>query len=78
MKTTAFSKLKATCLERLKRVRQTGRASHVAKRGVPMAQILPPPAPQPLRSGFGVMAGTVTEVGDIVAPLDETDWEALR
>ncbi len=24
------------------------------------------------------MAGTVTEGGDIVAPLDETDWEALR
>jgi prevent-host-death family protein len=76
--TIAVSKFKATCLERLERVRQTGRPLLVTKRGVPMAQILPPPAPQPPRSGFGVMAGTVTEVGDIVAPLDETDWEALR
>lgn len=78
MDTIAVSKFKATCLERLERVRQTGRPLLVTKRGVPMAQILPPPAPQPLRSGFGVMAGTVTEVRDIIAPLDETDWEALR
>jgi antitoxin (DNA-binding transcriptional repressor) of toxin-antitoxin stability system len=78
MDTTAFSRLKATCLERLERVRQTGRALHVAKRGVPMAQILPQRAPEPPRSGFGVMAGTVTETGGILAPLNETGWEVLR
>jgi prevent-host-death family protein len=78
MDTIAVSKFKATCLERLERVRQTGRPLLVTKRGVPVAQILPPPAPEPPLSGFGVMVGTVTEMGDILAPLDETDWEVLR
>lgn len=78
MDTIAVSKFKATCLERLERVRQTGRPLLVTKRGVPLAQILPPPAPEPPRSGFGAMAGTVKEVGDILAPLDETDWVVLR
>jgi prevent-host-death family protein len=74
----AVSKFKATCLERLERVRQTGRPLLVTKRGVPIAQILPPPAPEPPRCGFGAMAGTVREVGDITAPLEPTDWEVLR
>jgi prevent-host-death family protein len=75
--TIAVSKFKATCLERLERVRRTGRPLLITKRGVPIAQVLPPPSPEPPASGFGVMAGTVTELGDILAPLDE-DWEALR
>jgi prevent-host-death family protein len=75
--TIAVSKFKATCLERLERVRRTGRPLLVTKRGVPIAQILPPPSPEPPSSGFGVMAGTVTELDDILAPLAE-DWEALR
>jgi prevent-host-death family protein len=77
MDTIAVSKFKATCLERLERVRQTGRPLIVTKRGVPIAQILPPPAPELPPGGFGVMAGTVREFGDILAPLDENDWEIL-
>jgi prevent-host-death family protein len=76
--TIAVSKFKATCLERLERVRRTGRPLLVTRRGTPIAQILPPPAPEQPPSGFGVMAGTVQEVGDILMPLDEADWEALR
>ena len=78
MDTIAVSKFKATCLERLERVRLTGRPLLVTKRGVPIAQILPPPSPEPPPSGFGVMAGTVKELGDILVPIDEADWEALR
>lgn len=73
-----ISRFKATCLARLELVRQTGRPLLVTKRGIPIAQILPPPAPEAPASGFGVMAGTVIEHGDLVAPLDETEWEALR
>ena len=73
-----MSKFKATCLERLERVRQTGRPLLVTKRGVPIAQIVPPPAPEPKEGGFGVMAGTVRELGDVLAPLEEADWEVLR
>jgi prevent-host-death family protein len=76
--TVAVSKFKATCLERLERVRRTGQPLLVTKRGVPIAQILPPPPPEPPPSGFGVMAGTVEELGDILAPVDEADWETLR
>lgn len=78
MDTIAVSKFKATCLERLERVRQTGRPLLITKRGVPIAQIVQPPVPEPSRSGFGVMAGTVTELGDILAPLAASDWEVLR
>jgi hypothetical protein len=67
MDTIAISKLKATCLERSKR------ACHV-----PVPRILPPQPPETTRSGSGVMAGTVTEIGDILAPLDKADWEVLR
>ena len=78
MDTIAVSKFKATCLERLERVRQTGRPLLVTKRGVPIAQIVPPPIPEPQHSGFGVMAGTLRELGDILAPLSESEWEVLR
>ena len=78
METITISRFKATCLERLERVRQTGQPLLVTKRGVVIAQILPPPPPEPTRSGFGVMAGRAIELGDIVAPLDEDEWEALR
>ena len=78
MDTITISQFKATCLERLERVRQTGRPLLVTKRGVVIAQVLPPPPPESTRSGFGVMAGTVIEHGDIVEPLDPDDWEALR
>jgi prevent-host-death family protein len=78
METLPVSKFKATCLAALERVRQTGRPLLVTKRGVPIAQVLPPPAPLAPGSRFGAMAGWATESGDIVAPLDESDWEALR
>lgn len=73
-----MSKFKATCLARLERVRQTGTPLLITKRGVPIAQVLPPPTPESPSSGYGVMAGTFVEVGDIVAPLDDAEWEALR
>jgi prevent-host-death family protein len=78
VETLPVSKFKATCLARLERVRQTGRPLLITKRGVPIAQILPPPPHEAAASGFGVMAGTVVELGDIVAPLEDLEWEALR
>jgi prevent-host-death family protein len=78
MESIPVSKFKATCLARLERVRQTGRPLLITKRGVPIAQVVPPPPAMAPASGFGVMAGTVIEHGDIVAPLDESEWEALR
>lgn len=78
MESVPVSKFKATCLARLERVRQTGRPLLITKRGVPIAQVVAPPPPDLPRSGFGFMAGTVVEHGDILAPLDEAEWEAMR
>ncbi|HEX9823439.1 MAG TPA: type II toxin-antitoxin system prevent-host-death family antitoxin [Actinomycetota bacterium] len=76
----AISKFKATCLAALERVRRTGRPLIVTRRGEPVAQVLPPPPPEPAReSGYGSMAGTIEFLGDIVGPIaDPGEWEALR
>jgi prevent-host-death family protein len=79
METISISKFKATCLALLERVHKTGQPILVTKRGVPVAQVLPPPRPEPSEVGaYGCMAGTAEQVGDIVEPLPVDDWEALR
>ena len=79
MDTIAISKFKATCLAVLERVRRTGQPVLVTRRGKPVAQIIePPPAPWSKESAFGCMAGTATELEDVVGSLPEEDWEALR
>jgi prevent-host-death family protein len=75
MDSLPISRFKATCLAALEQVRRTGRPLLVTKRGVPIAQVIPPPPPD--SSAFGAMRGTAEEAGDIVQPLGEEDWEAL-
>ncbi|GIU99964.1 MAG: hypothetical protein KatS3mg014_1580 [Actinomycetota bacterium] len=72
------STFKATCLAALERVRRTRRPLLVTKRGVPIAQVVPPPPRKPTESAFGAMRGTAEELGDILEPLPEDDREALR
>ncbi len=75
----AISHFKATCLATLERVRKTGEPILVTRRGKPVAQIQPPPRPEPKgKSLFGCMKGTAEVLGDIVSPLPEKDWKALR
>jgi antitoxin (DNA-binding transcriptional repressor) of toxin-antitoxin stability system len=62
----------------VEQVRQSGRPLLITKRGVPIAQVIAPPLSDSPVVGSGVMAGTVVEHGDILAPLDESEWEALR
>lgn len=79
METITISKFKATCLALLERVRRTGQPVLITRRGEPVAQVIPPPLPrQEDATSFGCMAGTAEEVGDILDPLPETDWEVLR
>ena len=75
----AISHFKATCLAVLERVRRSGQPLLVTKRGKPVAQILPPPPPEAAgESRFGCMKGKIEFLGDIVEPLPEEEWEALR
>ncbi len=73
----AISEFKATCLAALERVRRTGQPLLVTRRGVPVAQVVPPPPPVKKGSAFGAMAGEAEELGDIVAPLPAEDWGRL-
>lgn len=68
------AEFKAGCLSLMDRVRERGEEYIVTKHGEPVARLVPV-APEASRSPFGWMAASVTEHGDIVAPLDEP-WEA--
>ncbi len=79
METMSVSQFKATCLAVLERVRKTGEPLLITKHGVPLAQVLPAPPPtRQAGSAFGCMAGTASDVEDILAPLPEEDWEVLK
>ncbi len=79
METIAISRFKATCLSLLERVRKTGQPILVTKRGTPVARVLPPPRLNAVKkSAFGCMRGTSEQLGDIVSPVAEEDWEVLR
>jgi prevent-host-death family protein len=74
-----ISRFKATCLAAIERVRRTGRPLLITKRGVPVAQVMPPPAVERgAASTFGALASSVAVVGDLIEPLGEDEWEALR
>ena len=77
MDSLPISRFKATCLTALERVRRTGRPLLVTKRGVPIAQVVPPPPPKAAEGAFGAMRGTAEELGDLLEPLPEEEWEAL-
>ncbi len=80
MNEIAISKFKATCLAVLERVRRTGMPVIVTRRGVPVAEIKPPPQPEQSGSWLGSMQGTIVILDDIVSPPAEPEsaWEALK
>lgn len=77
MQVIAISKFKATCLNLLEKVKNTGQPLVVTKKGKAIALISPPPV-QPKKGAFGCMKGTARISGDIVSPLPEEDWEVLK
>ena len=77
-KSLAISEFKATCLAVLERVRRTGTPVLVTRRGVPIAEIVPPSLASTGPAWLGSMRGTATITGDLVAPATDTDdWDAL-
>ncbi len=77
VETISASEFKAKCLAILDRVKATGEAVLVTKRGRPVAEVVPPRAAHS-RPPQTDLLGTVDIRGDVVAPaLPEDAWEAL-
>lgn len=73
----SISKFKATCLALLEKVRKTGEPILVTRRGVPIAQVIPPPPATRPKSWIGSLESTGKITGDIVSPvMNADDWEA--
>ncbi|WP_428276570.1 type II toxin-antitoxin system Phd/YefM family antitoxin [Candidatus Palauibacter sp.] len=77
METINASDFKARCLAILDRVCETGERVVILKRGQAVAELWPPSRAQ-AEYPQGELKGTVTVVGDIVAPaVPEDHWESL-
>jgi prevent-host-death family protein len=77
--TIPISKFKATCLSLLDRVKKTGQPVIVTRKGEPIAQVIPPPAPKKTGSWLGSFKSTGKITGDIISPvMEEKDWEVLK
>jgi prevent-host-death family protein len=78
MTTMPISEFKATCLAVLERVRKTGQRIVITRRGVPVAEVGPPPPPDSPSSWLGRARGSAVLHDDLIAPAgDAADWEAL-
>ena len=79
METIAISKFKATCLAVLERVRRTGEPVLVTRFGEPVAEVVPPPAPERPRKWLGSFRERGEILGDVVSPaVAEDEWDALK
>ena len=65
-------KFKAECLKVMERVRRTRRKIIITKRDVPVAKLVPIEEERP---AFGILKGTISFKGDVIAPIDEV-WNA--
>ena len=72
----AAAEFKATCLELMDRVRETGVEYVVTKHGEPVAKLVPYEAPG-ARPIFGSMKGTVLHYDRPFDPIDD-DWDINR
>ncbi len=78
MENITISMFKSSCLKSLEKVKNTGKPLLITKKGAPMALVSPPPCAKKKKTLFGAMKGTIEICGDIVSPLPEEDWEALK
>ena len=70
------SEFKATCLRLMDEVAESGETIVITKNGRPISQLGPyRSAPKTL---FGLHKDSLEILGDVVAPLDEIEWEAAR
>ncbi|MFH1489949.1 MAG: type II toxin-antitoxin system prevent-host-death family antitoxin [Pseudomonadota bacterium] len=74
MESLSVSKFKSKCLSVLQDVDKQKKRVVITKRGKPIAEVIPYESEEketPLKD-------TVIFMGDIISPVAEDDWEALR
>jgi prevent-host-death family protein len=75
MKSIGAAEFKATCLDVLDTVAETGRTVIVTKRGKPVARIMPVVnRPDQI---VGALKGAIEIRGDVVSPI-RASWDALK
>ncbi|MYD64490.1 MAG: type II toxin-antitoxin system Phd/YefM family antitoxin [Chloroflexi bacterium] len=67
------SEFKATCLQLMDEVAETGQEIIITKRGDPVAKLTP--YQQPRKTPWGADKGRIHILGDIISPVD-VEWEA--
>ena len=78
MKKVSISRFKATCLELLRLVQETGEPILITKRGEALAEVRPPQS-QESRSPLGIMKARTTILGDVTSPAVAPDeWDVLK
>jgi len=75
METISVSEFKAKCLRILEDIRRQKKRIVITKRGVPMAELR---AIEPMQEEKIPLRETVAFIGDIVSPVTEEEWEAMK
>jgi len=68
----AAASFKANCLRLMDEVAQQRRPIVITKRGKPVAKLVPVEEEAP--DLFGYMAGTAKICGDIIGPVEDSEW----
>ncbi len=79
MEKIGISEFRARCLAVLGRVQKTRMPICVTRRGIPIAEVIPPSAVQERAEWIESMKGSVKILGDIISPASSgCEWEAER
>jgi len=74
MESISVSKFKATCLAVLEEVARQKTRIIITKRGKPIAEVIPyEPEVEQI-----ALKDTITFMGDLVSPIADEEWEALK
>jgi prevent-host-death family protein len=74
MESISVSKFKATCLAVLEEVARQKAKIIITKRGKPIAEVIPyEPEVEQI-----ALKDTITFMGDLVSPIADEEWEALK
>ncbi len=77
MQTIQASTFKAKCLALMDEVARTGETIVVTKNGKPVAELRPHRPPR-AKSLIGLHKGQIKILGDIISPVGEGLWKALK